>query len=464
MQLVLKIFTLLITLLSFTNNYSAPISQQSIQSIVKATEEIADTYHDMGWYSGSLLIAKDDKIIFEKSYGYAHLDKIKNTANTKFNLGSVMKNLTKVLVLQQVADKKLSLDDTLDKFELNFPEDISSIITIDHLLNHSSGFADIFIAEYRENQLSFDTLDKKLMLLKDKPLLFEPGTDRSYSNYGYIVLGSILEKITNEPFTKLLENNIFNRVGLLHSTFNANESEKNQSIRYTYQYDGSIRKVGITEHPSPDGGTESNASDVQKFYRELFYGDKIIDRTNEIVRNAFSMNGEHWSSYGGGLGVSSAVEVNLVDGIEIVVLANTDNLVAERISQRIHSFIKTGSYSEILELETNYAYRYYTDKRKENLYTHFKYEYVKSCYTKFIGRTLNELGMQLLNNKAWDESLDIFNYLVSIFPTAPQAYDSLSYAYFTKGDVDKAHNIFKKALELIANFNSEYVSENYGNM
>src|SRR5690606_39101242 len=113
-----------------------------------------------------------------------------------------------VLVLQAVDNKLLRLDDSLDKFSLGFANELVNNITVQHLLEHRSGFADIFTAEYRQNPAAFDSIDKKLAILKNTPLLFEPGTDRRYSNYCYIRLGVILEKTSGESYLDLLLQNI----------------------------------------------------------------------------------------------------------------------------------------------------------------------------------------------------------------------------------------------------------------
>ncbi|MFQ3218430.1 MAG: CubicO group peptidase (beta-lactamase class C family) [Paraglaciecola sp.] len=459
---IIIIFFLVATTFVSVAKTASNISKESLSDMAITAQKIASEYHEMGWFSGSLLMAKDGKIFFNASYGFEDKNKkTKNAINTKFNLGSIMKNFTKVLVLQQIESEKLSLNDTLDMFDFGFPKGLSSNVTVEHLLNHTSGFGDIFTAQYRENPLAFDTLEKKLQLLKKKPLLFEPGTGHSYSNYGYIVLGAILEKVTNQPFERLLTKNIFERIDLKNTSFKVDSSAKHQSTRYTYLYDGSLKEVGVTEHPSPDGGIESTVKDVQEFYRELFYGSILLNRSSQTVSQAFAMTGEHWGTYGGGLGVSAAVDVNLVDGIEIVVLANTDNLVAEFISTRIQSFIKTGTYQEITPLEINYAYNLYKEKGKDSFYRDFKGKYTQSGYSKFIGRTINELGMQLLTTESWKEAFDIFNYLVAIFPDAAQAYDSLAFAHLSKGEPNTAHKMFQKALDIKSDFNSDYVSNNY---
>ena len=442
---------------------SEDMRQDKTSSIAMIADDIAMQYQQMGWFSGGLLITKDNEVVFASSYGYQNaIEKIKNSTQSRFNLGSIMKDFTKVLILQQVEAGKLKLSDKLVTFELGFKQSDADKITIEHLLNHSAGFADIFVAEYRQNQLAFDTLDKKIKILIESPLLFPPGTDRKYSNYGYVVLGVILEKVTGRSFEALLKNNIFNRVEMSSTTFRPINSHEYQSIRYTYQHNGNLRKVGVTEHPSPDGGIESTVVDVQRFYRALFYNNKLLKNSDTINRQLFAMNGSHWGAYGGGQGVSAAVEVDLDTGYEIVVLANTDHLVAERISGRIYSFTKNGEYQPIRQLEKNFAFEYYQSKGKQQFYKHFKQVYNDNGYSQFIGRTINEAGMELLYSKSWKEAFDMFEYLVLLFPNAPQAYDSLAFAYLSKGDTKAAKSTFGKSLTIDASFKSDYVSDNYG--
>ena len=102
----------------------------------------------------------------------------------------------------------------------------------------SHDFADIFTIEYNTNRMAFDTLGKTLSLLKDSPLLYEPGSDQRYSNYGYVVLVSILEKVTNKSYQTLLDDNIFSRLKLKNSYFSHNDKIENISKRYSFIYRG----------------------------------------------------------------------------------------------------------------------------------------------------------------------------------------------------------------------------------
>lgn len=88
--------------------------------------------------------------------------------------------------------------------------------------------------------------------------------------------------------------------------------------------------------------------------------------------------------------------------------------------------------------------------------------YESDGYAQFIGRTLNELGMSLLNAEKWDDAFEIFGTLARLFAEAPQVYDSLAYAYLRKGDTTQAAQVLAKALALQSDFSSNYSSNNYG--
>ena len=466
MKNVIKYFVLAALLFSGLAPVSAGQSKaapRNQNAVVAAARAIAEAYYQPGWFSGSVLLARDGLPIYQASFGMSDRKAAApNHQNTKYNLGSIMKHYTAVLVLQQVEKGALDLEDRLDAFQLGFPSIPASKISIHHLLHHRSGFADIFTAEYREDQLAFDTIAKRLELLKDAPLLFEPGSEFRYSNFGYVVLGAILEKVTGKSFAELLHKNIFDRLGTKDSVYPYQANAENQSLRYTFNYAGEQVLVGVTEHHGPDGGIEATVADVLTFYRALFYSDKLLSRQEDASREYFRFEGKHWGAFGGGAGVSSAAELDLENNYQIIVLANSDQLVAEEISGRIYSYIKSGSYDPIKLPPHVYAWAKYQELGAEVFKSDFAARYKSDGYTQFIGRTLNELGMSLLKADKWNQALDVFQTLAELFPKAPQAYDSLAYAYVSKGDAKKGAQVFRRALALQADFSSEYSSDNYG--
>ncbi|MBU2917070.1 serine hydrolase [Psychrosphaera sp. F3M07] len=435
---------------------------QDLSKIKNTATDIVEQYTKLGWFSGTVLIAKNGEVFHRQHVGMQSqkLD-VKNTANTRYNIGSIMKAFTAVLVLQKVQSGHLKTTDTLDNFKLGFTDPDTANITIEHLLTHRSGLPDIFNARYRENPLVYETVTQKLQLLLDTNLLFKPGTQKKYSNYGYVVLGAILEKVSGQSFEMLLNENIFSRANLTNSSFKPKANHPMQSTRYTYLYNNSLKEVGVTEHPGPDGGIESSVDDIHQFVRALFYRDNLLKRSFPKNRSFFKMDEGSWRSYGGGSGVSAAVEVDLKTGYEIIVLANTDSLVAEFITQRILTFIKTGEYPDIKPKASNFAYQYYQSQHPKRSFVFFKQAYQNAGYTTFVGKTLNQLAMQLINVHRWKEAFDALNYLQFLYPKAPQVYDSLAFAHYKKGEYIEARLTFEKAKSLLPNFKSDYSANNY---
>jgi CubicO group peptidase (beta-lactamase class C family) len=427
------------------------------------SKRIVHQYVDMGWFSGTVLVAKNGQVIYEDVFGYSDVIKgTKNTLKTRYNLGSILKNYTAVLALQLVESKRLDLNDNLAKFDLGFPSNIANKITVYHLLAHQSGFGDVFTAEYRSDSLAYDTIQKKLSLRMNKPLEFEPGTETRYSNYGYIVLGAIMEQVTNKTYAQLLEGNILKRLGLANFHYTQYENAENLSQKYSYNYEGKQIYVGDTERPSPDGGLETGVYDTLNFYRALFHGDTLLSSSSiATLREVSGMSADSWHSFGGGTGVSAAVEVDFTSGLEIIVLANTDKIVAERISGRIFQFARSGTYPPIRLEPRVFTYKFYSKVGSDHFNQHFSEEYKNAGYTTFKGRIVNEVGMALLADKRYSTAIDMFNALVKLYPNAPGVYDSLAWGYMQQGERKKALEAFAKAKALDASYESSYSSNNY---
>jgi CubicO group peptidase (beta-lactamase class C family) len=272
-------------------------------AVVAAARSIAESYAEMGWFSGTLLLARGGRPILQTSFGLSDReDGTPNGEKTRYNLGSIVKHFTAVLVFQQVEKGAIDLEDRLEQFGLGFPEETAARVSVQHLLRHRSGFPDVFTAEYREDPLAFDTMAKRLGLLRDLPLLSAPGSEYRYSNYGYIVLGAILEKVTGQPFAALLREHIFDPLGMEDSVYPYRADSENQSLRYTFNHAGEQVFVGVTEHHGPDGGIEATAADVLTFYRALFYSDNLLSRQDDAARGFFAFDGKHWGAYGDGAG------------------------------------------------------------------------------------------------------------------------------------------------------------------
>lgn len=450
-------------------NESQPLKDVSNDVLTEKTDEIIKQYTNSGWFSGSVVIFKGEQVIYDKSFGLADIENgIKNTSATRTRIGSINKHFTATLIMQKVQSGEISLDDQLEKFDLGFAKNVSSKITVRQLLNHTSGFADIFNNEYFKTYRSLKSINDKLPLLMNKPLISEPGKTFNYSNYGYIVLGAILEKLENKPFQQIINNNILHIIKANNTVYDLTEKVTNKAK--SYQFTASGKKIDRTsrlENLTPDGGMYSTPYDLALFYSKLFYTNELIDdQSKAMMKNNYKTFGKTWPellsrdktkvvSYGGGPGVSAAVEVLIKDRLMVIALANTDGVVAERITQRVIDVYQGKPYKKIMLPIGLFANRLLEKKGNEYFVNNAKkelalagYDSFKSKPLKFTSRPLNKLGFELFDNDQVERAISVFIVNSELFPQDPNTFDSLGYVYEKIGNKVRALQNYKRALSL----------------
>jgi CubicO group peptidase (beta-lactamase class C family) len=201
-----------------------PIFTQA-QTIVENADAFLNAYTMQNKFSGAVLIAKNDKIIFNKAYGYADLkDKKPNTIETEFRAGSLTKMFTSALILKFSEGGKISLDDLVTKY---IPSATwANNITIKNLLSHTSGI-------HGSTPANAITLNEMVEGFKPDSTTFHPNQQFEYNNFNYLLLSYIAQKITNISYPELLQKEVINEVGLEHSGI---DSFERKSIMKAYGY------------------------------------------------------------------------------------------------------------------------------------------------------------------------------------------------------------------------------------
>jgi CubicO group peptidase (beta-lactamase class C family) len=205
-------FLSLFIVLQVFNSYSQT-SQKQIQKI----DSLFTSWNVSNHPGGSVLVSKDGKTIFSKSYGLANIEyNIPNTNNTLFIIGSISKQFTAMGIVLLEEQNKLSFDDNIRKYIPELPN-FSEIITIRHLLHHTSGLRDLHgllgLAGWRSGDL--ETNDDVYKIIKNqKELNFKPNEEFLYSNTGYILLAKIIENISQLKFDQWMKQNIFQPLGM----------------------------------------------------------------------------------------------------------------------------------------------------------------------------------------------------------------------------------------------------------
>ena len=200
-----------------------------------------------GKFNGSVLVAQKGQIILQKGYGWKNFSAhTLNDTNSIFPIGSLTKPFTAMVILKLQEEGKLSVN---DKLSMYVPEQKdANKITIQNLLDHTSGIYDFShdIPEDDSALLSHPISKQKVLdVFIHRPLKFKPGTQFSYCNSDYFLLGIIIEKLIGVPYEQTVHQLIFKPLGMHHSGFDfINLKDSSKTIGYkTFETDKHIPAI-----------------------------------------------------------------------------------------------------------------------------------------------------------------------------------------------------------------------------
>ena len=167
-----------------------------------------------GDFSGSVLVARNGRVLFRKSYGFANTEwKVPNAENTKFHIASITKTFTAAGIVILERQGKLKFGDPLSKYIPGYLN--GERITIEEMLLHSSGLPDYYsLPEYATKKYDRVTLPDLIAWVKNKPLDFLPGSKSSYSNTGYGFLAYIIEQVSGKAYDEFIADEILKPAGM----------------------------------------------------------------------------------------------------------------------------------------------------------------------------------------------------------------------------------------------------------
>jgi CubicO group peptidase (beta-lactamase class C family) len=434
----------------------------NINTVAPKIDALVQEYLDLDIFSGVVLVAEQGKPIYHKAFGLANREKkIPNTLNTKFDIGSMNKTFTKVLILQLLEAEKLQLTDPLGNYLTGFPPKSAKLVTIGHLLNHSSGYGDYFTEDYFNQSEAQKSIAGIVERVKKMPLLFEPGTEQEYSNAGYILLGAIIEKITGQSYAQNIKTHIIQPLQLKETYVENKYDVPNRAIGYYKSMRGTLHDNNhFLESPKPDGGFQSTALDILKFYQEFHYGTTLLKEESKRKDEIYNLIQAHKNTggaiphLGGFEGSNTAIYEILRDRITVLVFANMDEPVAEQIGPGILAIIRgKASKSPSLPAIQN-VYKAYVQHGIEYVQQNF-YDLIENFHpTDPKSLILNDIGYNFLEDNKVNKALDFFKLNTKLFPEDANVWDSLGEATLAAGDKKAALQHYQKALTIDPKFSS----------
>jgi CubicO group peptidase (beta-lactamase class C family) len=254
-------------------------------------------------FAGAVLVARHGKVLLNDAWGQADRKAgIANTPATRFRIGSMNKMFTAVATLQLVEAHKLALDDPIGKHLPDYPnKQVATKVTVRHLLTHTGGTGDIFGPEFDQHRRQLREHRDYLQLYGWRGLSFEPGTRFEYSNYGFVLLGALIEHVSGESYDDYVRDHVFRPAGM-RSTGALPESVDvpDRAVGYLRTSPGSDWVPNTDTLPwrgTAAGGGYSTVGDLLRFAQALGSGRLISEATlAEATR-------PHQQQYGYGLDV-----------------------------------------------------------------------------------------------------------------------------------------------------------------
>lgn len=279
---------------------AASIASGADEDIAARVDEYIGPYVTMHQFSGTVLIAQNGQVMVSKGYGMANYQyDIPNGPQTKFRIGSLTKSFTAMAVMMLQERGLLDVSDPISTYIPDYPN--GGIITIHHLLTHTSGIPDhAELPDYnRERRVYRYDIDDTIETFKNLPLEFTPGEKFQYSNSGYILLGYIIEKVSQTSYENFIGRNILQPLGMEHTGYeHTGEIIHGLAAGYTMQgsdiVNAAYRDIS-NAHAS--GALYSTAEDLYLWDRAL-YTESLVGR--ESLEKMFT---PYTETYGYGWGV-----------------------------------------------------------------------------------------------------------------------------------------------------------------
>jgi len=318
------------------------------QALAALTDHAAERAH-AGEFAGAVLVTRHGKVLLQDAWGRADRKAgVANTPATRFRIGSMNKMFTAVATLQLAEAGKLKLDDPIGAHLPDYPnKEVAAKVTVRHLLTHTGGTGDIFGPEFEEHRLQLREHRDYLKLYGRRGLTQEPGARFEYSNYGFVLLGALIEQVTGGSYDDYVRDHVFRRAGM-RSTGARPESVDvpDRAVGYLRASPGSDWAPNTDTLPwrgTAAGGGYSTVGDMLRFAQALDSGRLISETTlAEATRPhqqqygyGFDVQGQgRLRSYGhggGAPGMNGELRIFPQLGYVVVSLSNLDPPAASEL-------------------------------------------------------------------------------------------------------------------------------------
>lgn len=472
MKSIFSLFVLCI--ISFHTSYAQPDID------IKAIDSIVSFYETNYQFNGTIAVYKGNETILKKGYGYSNYEfDIKTDSNTIYNIRSLTKGFTDVIIADLIFNGKLDPDDAVSKHLPEIKKEVGDKINIKHLLTHQSGLKPIEMKiEERLSKIDY------LKQLDHSDFMFEPGSSESYHDFNYFILGVIIERIEGKDLGKIYDQKIFTPLKMNNSSLSNGESMvKNLAIPYYINQADHSNKLHhvfprVTEVGYSFGGILSTIDDLQKWlqasHSDKFNRTKVKGFTDnpsfskdtpfKNKPNSVNFNGQEKKVFvgdGGGAGFRSLYYYFPKNDIYIIMLCNTYYFKPRGAKgglkyDGIPYYISENIFTNKISFPKIPLSKIMIDNIKNKVPIDsilMEYEDLKKDEENYLVnvKQLNKVAYYCLDQNKWQEAYKLFTLNAKEYPNNWIVYDGLGEYYFRLGNRKETVKYFEKSIELNPN-------------
>jgi CubicO group peptidase (beta-lactamase class C family) len=451
-------------------------------------ETLFSTMYERGMFNGNVLVLKDGQTVYKASFGVKNIDPIDSLdTESMFRLASVSKEFTATAILQLQEKGLLNIDQNIKDF---IPELPYEGISVRNLLNHVSGLPDYeaLLDKFWKPELPYNDPERFItgnediiaMMVEKKPEMdFQPEEKWEYSNTGYVLLATIVARVSGMPFDQYMQEHIFkpaamNNTVVYNYKTTIDPDLPNRVFGYRTELDGSriAEDIHYINPAQGDGGIYSSLEDLKKWDR-ILYTDKIINETSKkeafspfVLKNGDTTNyGFGWfldkspsgkkvvTHSGGWVGFRTFIYREIEENNSFIILTNnSSNYLIDAVKQVKNMLHDRDYVIPKMAISDTVAKVVLAQGTKEGIETYKSLKESSSDLYDFRENSLNLLGYQLMQMNKNQEALDILAFNNEQFKESANTFDSLGDAYLATGDTLKAIVNFEKAFAMDSTF------------
>jgi CubicO group peptidase (beta-lactamase class C family) len=338
------------------------LSDAEINKYHNELEYFFNKYLSPGRFNGGILVAKNGQVLYERYSGFVDLRAKKDSMNaeTSLQIASTSKTFTAAAVLKLMQEGKIKLDQLISDFFPGFPY---QGVTVKTLLNHRSGLPNYlnYIEALGWNKNKAITNEDVInTLINQKPTqAYRPDAHFNYCNTNYVLLASIVEKVSGTPFPQYMKQNFFDPLGM-KNTFVKTQADS-ANVNYSYQWNGALWRPDFSDGPYGDKNVYSTPRDLLKWDQSLYANTILTKETMDLAFTPYSNEKPGQHNYGLGWrmlllptgkkviyhngrwhGFNSCFDRLVDDNVTVIILNNRFNIGVYNIARKSYDIF--GNY------------------------------------------------------------------------------------------------------------------------